>query len=166
MDARTEAGTDAASSPRTKPLIQPLCLSHGTITCRSLAASRPFYEDFLGFDCVRHTERGILLRRGGYLAIVCLEVGEHVKPVDRQHHWGLDLESREAVDRALELAHQYKDRYGIQRISRITGHHGTYAFYFMDLDGNHWEFQYTGGGLEPGTRHYDTFFARGDVVPM
>lgn len=141
----------------TAPLNRPTVLSHGTITCRSLAASRPFYEEFLGFDVVRHTQRGVLLRKGGYCAIVCLEVGDHVKPVDRQHHWGLDLASQEEVDRALALAHKHKAKYGIQSISRITTHHGTYSFYFKDLDGNFWEFEYAGDG------RYDEMFAQGDV---
>ncbi len=145
------------------PLNRPTILSHGTITCRDLAAARKFYEEFLGFDVVQHTERGLLLRKGGYCSIVCLEVGDHVKPVDRQHHWGLDLASREEVDRALELAHRYKDRYGINQISRITTHHGGYSFYFRDLDGNYWEFQYVGHGQDKGEGRYDSFFARGDV---
>ena len=155
---------DTAIREKIEPLNKPVMLSHGTITCRSLAASRPFYEEFLGFECVRHTHRGVLLRKGGYCAIVCLEVGEHVRPVDRQHHWGLDLASTEEVDRALALAHELKDKYGIQWISRITQHHGTYSFYFRDLDDNYWEFQYVGGGQESGKGRYDEFFARGDVT--
>jgi catechol 2,3-dioxygenase-like lactoylglutathione lyase family enzyme len=144
-------------------LNRPIMLSHGTITCRDLAASRRFYEEFLGLDVVQHTERGLLLRKSGYCVIVCLEVGDHVKPVDRQHHWGLDLGSREDVDRALALAHVHKDRYGIHQISRITDHHGGYSFYFRDLDGNYWEFQYVGHGQDRGEGRYDGFFARGDV---
>jgi len=140
-------------------------LSHGTITCRDLAASRRFYEEFLGLDCVQHNPRGILLRKGGYCVIVCLQVGDHVKPVDRQHHWGIDLASQEEVDRALALAHEHKEKYGIQRISRITAHHGTYSFYFKDLDGNYWEFQYVGGGQMSGAGRYDEFFAQGDIAP-
>jgi catechol 2,3-dioxygenase-like lactoylglutathione lyase family enzyme len=146
-----------------EPLIKPIILSHGTITCRSIAASRPFYEEFLGFECVRHTHRGLLLRKGGYCAIVCLEVGDHVKPVDRQHHWGLDLGSKEEVDRALALAHELKDKYGLSSISRITEHHGAYSFYFKDLDGNYWEFEYAGEGQLNGDGRFDEMFDRGDV---
>ena len=149
--------------PRVVPLNRPVILSHGTITCRNLAASRRFYEEFLGLDCVQHVERGLLLRKGGYCSIVCLEVGDHVKPVDRQHHWGIDLASRAEVDRALSLAHEHKDKYGIERISRITEHHGDYSFYFTDLDGNYWEFQYAGLGQGAGDGRYDQLFAHGDV---
>jgi catechol 2,3-dioxygenase-like lactoylglutathione lyase family enzyme len=156
--------TETATAERVEPLNKPVMLSHGTITCRNLAASRRFYEEFLGLETVQHTERGILLRKGCYLAIVCLEVGDHVKPVDRQHHWGLDLASRAEVDRALALAHELKDKYGIHQISRITDHHGGYSFYFRDLDANYWEFQYVGGGQTTGEGRYDNFFARGDVT--
>ncbi len=162
------AGAEGDATPaegRVAPLNRPVILSHGTITCRNLAASRRFYEEFLGLDCVQHVPRGLLLRKGGYCAIVCLEVGDHVRPVDRQHHWGIDLGSREDVDRALALAHELKDRYGIHQISRITDHHGGYSFYFRDLDENYWEFQYVGRGQDCGEGHYDEYFARGDVGP-
>lgn len=159
-------GSDDKSRSHSNTLLnRPVMLSHGTITCRNLAASRRFYEEFLGLDCVRHVERGLLLRKGGYCAIVCLEVGDHVKPVDRQHHWGIDLASREEVDRALALAHEHQEKYGIQKISRITEHHGDYSFYFKDLDGNYWEFQYAGAGQGSGEGRYDKFFAQGDVAP-
>src|SRR5581483_7194492 len=101
--AMSNTVSDTSLKPKIAPLNKPVMLSHGTITCKNLAASRRFYEEFLGFDVVQHTERGVLLRKGGCCSIVCLEVGEHVKPVDRQHHWGLDLASREEVDRALAL---------------------------------------------------------------
>jgi catechol 2,3-dioxygenase-like lactoylglutathione lyase family enzyme len=159
----SEAALADAATETPMPLNRPLVLSHGTITCRDLAQSRRFYEEFLGLDVVQHTERGLLLRKGGYCSIVCLEVGDHVKPVDRQHHWGLDLGSRAAVDRALALAHELKDIYGIHQISRITTHHGGYSFYFRDCDGNYWEFQYVGLGQDEGAGRYDEFFARGDV---
>ena len=130
VSAEGSAGSDEAShGAPARPMNRPVMLSHGTITCRDLAASRRFYEEFLGLECVRHVERGLLLRKGGYCSIVCLEVGDHVKPVDRQHHWGIDLASREEVDRALALAHEHKEKYGIQRISRITERHGDYSFY-------------------------------------
>ena len=69
---------DTALTDKVAPLNKSVMLSHGTITCKSLAASRRFYEEFLGLDVVQHTERGVLLRKGGYCVIVCLEVGEHV----------------------------------------------------------------------------------------
>ncbi|HXQ52731.1 MAG TPA: VOC family protein [Stellaceae bacterium] len=147
------------------PLNRPRMLSHGTLQCRSLAISRPFYEDFLGLEVVQHTDRGVLLRKGGYLVIVCIERGERAVGIGRLNHWGLDLATKEDVDRAFALAHELKDKYELKKISRITTHHGTYSFYFQDRDGNWWEFQYVGGGQGAGTGRYDLAFARGDFVP-
>jgi hypothetical protein len=113
---------------------------------------------------VRHAQKAMMLRKGGYFGLVCLEKGKNVRPVGVGNHWGLDLASRAEVDRARELALEHKDKYGIQKVMRITDMHGTYAFYFQDRDGNWWEFQYTGDGQERGEGRYDKHFARGDVA--
>ena len=96
--------------------------------------------------------------------LVCLEKGKNVRPVGVGNHWGLDLASREEVDRAHELAIAHKEKYGIQKVMKITDMHGTYAFYFQDRDGNWWEFQYSGDGQERGEGRYDKHFARGDIA--
>jgi catechol 2,3-dioxygenase-like lactoylglutathione lyase family enzyme len=162
-DVKDPVQQPAEKYQKLEPLVQAVSLSHGTITCKDLQASRRFYQEFLGLDVVHHTQRGVLLRKGGYCSIVCLEVGDHVKPVDRQHHWGIDLASVEDVDKAYELAHELKDKYGIHQISRITDHHNSYSFYFRDLDENYWEFQYVGGGQLTGEGRYDEMFKRGDI---
>jgi hypothetical protein len=89
---------------------------------------------------------------------VCLQAGDRVRPLRVGNHWGIDLDSKEDVDRAHELALQYQEEYGIQKVHQCTGMHGTYGFYFQDLDGNWWEFQYQPDG------RYDEQFERGDVV--
>jgi catechol 2,3-dioxygenase-like lactoylglutathione lyase family enzyme len=157
---------EGAAKPRVTPLNQPKIFSHGTLECHNLAASRPFYEEFLGLDCVRHAKKAMMLRKGLYFGLVCLEKGARVRPVGVGNHWGMDLGTKEEVDRAHALAIEHKERYGIQKVMRITEMHGTYAFYFQDLDGNWWEFQYVGEGQENGTGRYDKHFARGDVVDM
>ena len=141
---------------------RPVRISHGTLECVSLAASRPFYEEFLGLEVVRHGPISMLLRKGGYWSIVCLQVGrpDRIKPVGVRNHWGIDLESREAVEAAHAKAIAMKDKYGIKKVAKITDNHGTYAFYFQDRDGNWWEFQHVDEG------RYDKFFARGDIVEM
>jgi catechol-2,3-dioxygenase len=152
------------TAKKSEALNRPKIFSHGTLECRSLDESRPFYEEFLGLDCVRHAQKAMMLRKGGYFGLVCLEKGKNVRPVGVGNHWGLDLASREEVERARELAIEHKDKYGIQKVMRITDMHGTYAFYFQDRDGNWWEFQYTGEGQERGDGRYDKHFARGDVA--
>lgn len=159
--------TTVAEQPARKQvaaLNRPKIFSHGTLECRSLEESRPFYEEFLGLDCVRHAKKAMMLRKGGYFGLVCLEKGKNVRPVGVGNHWGIDLGSREEVDRARELAIAHKEKYGIQKVMRITDMHGTYAFYFQDRDGNWWEFQFTGDGQERGEGRYDKHFARGDVA--
>jgi catechol 2,3-dioxygenase-like lactoylglutathione lyase family enzyme len=149
------------STNRVTPLITPMRLSHGTMECRSLAESRPFYEEFLGLECVQHGPRSMLLRRGGYWSIVCIEVGDKVHPMGLWNHWGLDLSSSDEVMQAHELAHAHKDRFGLEKITQVGIRHGTYQFHFRDRDGNWWEFQYVGEEAR-----YDRLFREGDVVPM
>jgi catechol 2,3-dioxygenase-like lactoylglutathione lyase family enzyme len=146
-------------------LNRPRMISHGTLECRSFAQSRPFYEEFLGLDCVHHARRAMMLRKGGYWAIVCLEVGEHVRTLKVGNHWGIDLESRADVDRAHALALEHKEKYGLQKVMKITDMHGTYGFYFLDRDGNWWEFQYAGEGQGAGNGRYDQHYAKGDLAP-
>src|ERR1700749_5045131 len=98
------AGNDLAGKPKVEPLNKPKLFSHGTLECRNLAASRPFYEEFLGLDCVRHAKKAMMLRKGLYFDLVCLEKGERVRPVGVGNHWGIDLATKEEVDRAHELA--------------------------------------------------------------
>jgi len=158
--------SEKSVKPRVTPLNRPKIFSHGTLECKNLADSRPFYEEFLGLECVRHATKAMMIRKGGYFGLVCLEKGKNVRPVGVGNHWGIDLATKEEVDRARELALQYKEKYGIQKVMRITEMHGTYAFYFQDRDGNWWEFQYVGDGQETGAGRYDKHYARGDVVDM
>ena len=47
-------------------LVNTTRFSHGTLECHDLAASRRFYEEFLGLECVRHGKPpAILVRKGG-----------------------------------------------------------------------------------------------------
>ena len=141
------------------PLITPLRLSHGMMQCRSFAASRPFYEEFLGLECVRHGAGRMLLRKGGYWSIVCMEVGEAVRPTGVLNRWGLDLHSPEQVRQAYELAHKHQARYGIAEITDLQIGETCHCFQFRDRDGNWWEFQYM---AEPD--RYDRLFAEGDAT--
>src|SRR5271170_7665781 len=97
---------------KVRPLNRPRMITHGTLECRSLAASRPFYEEFLGLECVHHAPRAMMLRKGGYWAIVCLEAGDRVRTLKVGNHWGIDMETRADVDRAHRLALEHKARYG------------------------------------------------------
>ena len=58
MDNTAERPPKSAVAPLNRPKI----FSHGTLECRSFRDSRPFYEEFLGLDCVRHAQKAMMLR--------------------------------------------------------------------------------------------------------
>ena len=138
-------------------IIETTMLSHGTLECRDLAASRRFYEEFLGLETVFHGARTMLIRKGGYWCVVCVNRGDKVRPVGPLNHWGVDVASREDVDKAHELAFQHQQTYGIQAVHQTRDQHGVYSFYLQDLDGNWWEIQ-----ALPEPELYDRLFERGD----
>jgi predicted lactoylglutathione lyase len=142
----------------TAPHMRPLRISHGTLSCQSFSKSRPLYEEFLGLECVQHEERAMLLTVDRQFVIVCIEVGDRSKGVDVLRHWGLDVDSREKVDRMHQLALENKEHYGIRKILNVTDQHGAYSFYFEDRDGNWWEIQYV-----VGLDHIQ-LFTRGDFT--
>ena len=141
-------------------VVKPMILSHGTLGVIDLAESKRFYTEFLGLDCVRHTERGLNIRKGGYWSVVCLEIGEKAESTRVYNHWGLDVASREEVDAAYAKALELQEEYGIRRVNKIRLQHGDYAFKLQDRDGNWWEIQHIEDPMK-----YDKRFARGDVIP-
>src|SRR5216683_1496648 len=140
-------------------VVKPMLLSHGTLMCKDLAKSRRFYEEFLGLEVVRHARPAMMLRlkTGMYVVAVC--IGEKVSDQHVLTHWGVNVATREEVDRAHAEATRLKEKYGIRKINKVLERHGAYAFYFQDLDNNWWEIQH-----EP--RAIDDFFDRGDIVDM
>lgn len=134
-------------------VVKPLMLTHGTMECRDLAESRKFYEEFLGLECVRHNPDGMHVRCGMKFSIVCLHVEKKVNELSMLNHWGLDVDSEEAVDTAHKAAVEMKDKYKIKSITDPVMRHGIYSFYLEDLDGNFWEIEYYDGG----SVHEDAF---------
>ena len=133
-------------------VLKPRMLSGGTMAATDLERSRRFYQEFIGFETVRHKPDALLLRDGNhiygdhpywYIEVVEREAIDHPQHV--LNHWGVDLQDEAAVDRCHALAHTHKDRYGIRKIQRVGLQHGAYSFYLMDLDSNWWEFEAYGG---------------------
>lgn len=148
--------TMSADLPVHEP-VRPLKLSHGTLTCRDLDASRRFYEEFLGLECVRHQRQAMVVTHGREWAIVCVQIGDKVAPRPVLHHFGIDVASAAEVDRAHAVATERCEEFGLLKIQTVAHQHGTYAFYLQDRDFNWWEIQHTGG------YDYAALFARGDV---
>ncbi len=133
-------------------------LSHGTMECYDLRNSRRFYEEFLGLECVRHVRTAMALRCGLRFHIICLEVGQTLKPVSQKNHWGIDVGSAEEVERIQKAATEMKDHYELRTVTNCVKQHGVYSFYIEDMDHNWWEIQYY-----DGTQH-DDLFDFGDQV--
>jgi predicted lactoylglutathione lyase len=133
-------------------VIKPYVLSHGTLECYSLKESRKFYEEFLGLECARHARPAMVIRCGLKFHIVCVEVGDAVHPCSVLNHWGIDVQSKEAVDEAYANAIKFKDKYRIRQVLNVVAQHGVYSFYLEDLDHNWWEIQHY-----PSFQHDDMF---------
>jgi catechol 2,3-dioxygenase-like lactoylglutathione lyase family enzyme len=152
---------DAITDPKNQgSVLHPYMISHGTLECRSLAKSRRFYEEFLGLECVVHSPTSMAIRCGLKFHITAVEVGDALHPGNLLNHWGLDLESRDAVDKAYADIIAEKERYGIAEVKQPTDRHGVYSFYLQDLDGNWWEIQHYDGFL------HDDIFDFGDQYAL
>ena len=164
MSITTEMISDAVVDPGEhqdrKSVIKPYVMSHGTLECRNMKETRKFYEEFLGLECVRHCIPAMVIRCGLKFHVVCVEVGDKIKPVSLLNHWGVDVESKEKVDEAYQNALKFKDKYKIKQVMKPVLQHGVYSFYMEDLDHNWWEIQNT-----PGFAH-DDLFEFGDRFSM
>lgn len=137
-------------------VVKPYALTHGTCECYDLQATRKFYEEFLGMECIRHAPPGMVMRCGMKFHIVCLEVGDAVRPCTISNHWGLDVRTRKEVDIAHTRLNELKDVYGIKTIMPVQQQHGVYSFYFEDMNHIWWEIEHYDGFL------HDDFFDFGD----
>ncbi len=151
--------TDAVVTTRNdQSVVRGEYLSHGTMECYDLRRSRRFYEEFLGLECVRHVRTAMALRCGLRFHIICLEVGQALKPVSQKNHWGIDVGSAEEVTRIHKAATELKSHYELRTVTPCVKQHGVYSFYIEDVDHNWWEIQYY-----DGTQH-DDLFDFGDQV--
>ena len=141
-----------ADTDNAKSVVKPYVMSHGTMECYSLKESRKFYEDFLGLECVRHARPAMVVRCGLKFHIVAVEVGSAVHPQNVLNHWGLDVGSKEEVDRVHKEAIKNKEKYKIRQVLPVVMQHGVYSFYLEDLDHNWWEIQHY-----PGFQNEDLF---------
>ena len=117
MAATAELIHDPIVEPNNKnSVVKPYVMSHGTLECFSLKESRKFYEEFLGLECVRHAKPAMVVRCGLKFHVVCVEVGDAVHPCSVLNHWGIDVQSKEAVDEAHANAIKFKEKYKIRQV--------------------------------------------------
>lgn len=139
------------------PLVSPELLSHGTIECSDIAATRRFLNEFLGVDVVRPLPEAQYLWKGGPWSVVCVCVEDsEAKEQDPRNHFKLSVGSADAVAAAHEAAIAHKDAYGIRQIGEIEKSAGACAFKLQDLNRVWWEI------TTVDQSYYDRLFAAGD----
>lgn len=154
-----------------QPLVNAVTINRGSMASTDLTAARPFYEEFLGLECVRTAADRMFVRipangggkerrTGDYCLIEVHQTNEIQYPQNVLNHWGIDVPTREDVDRIHAAAHKYKDKYGLRRIMKVRMQHGVYGFYFEDRDFNWWEIEQRDAG-----RTHAPLFMAGDKYP-
>jgi catechol-2,3-dioxygenase len=113
-------------------------LSHGTLESRDLEKTRAFYEQCLGLQTIRTSPVSLMIRLGGDNTIAVVQ-NPRKPDMPLLNHNGLDVATREDVDQCHALLETEKEKWGLTKITRPADQHGTYSFYFSDLDGNWWE---------------------------
>jgi catechol 2,3-dioxygenase-like lactoylglutathione lyase family enzyme len=138
-----------------QPVLSTRFFSHATLTCRDIEKSRRFYTEFLGLDVVRTSPISLATRLGGDTVIVVVQNANKAEH-PRQNHNGLDVATREEVDRSHAIALEQQEAWGIKRVTRPVEQHGTYSFMIVDLDDNWWEILVNPEG------GYSWMFAKGE----
>ena len=175
MAKETSATTTQSPPPnqdKPEPALRTRFMSHGTLACKDIDATRKFYEEFLGLEVIRTSEISLLVRLGGRHVYAVVKTD---KPQEMPflNHNGLDVATEAEVDRAHKLVTEQAEKWGLHRISRPFVQHGTYSFYFWDADENCWEILcnpedgYTWlfeKGDQDGMGHLDTRFARPEAT--
>ena len=114
-------------------------LSHGTLESKDLEKARAFYTEFLGLEVVRTSPISLLIRLGGPNTIAVVEQKNRDEQMNMLNHNGLDVETQEEVDAAYETVVAEAEQWGLHKFSKPKLQHGTYSFFFWDMDDNCWE---------------------------
>lgn len=128
------------SQQKVAPALKLNYYSHATLECKNIKRTREFFEEFLGLETVQMADISFWSRLGGSTAIVVVQ-----SPTDTTHkmsflhHNGLDVATEAEVDECYEIVKRDAEKWNISKVSKPTVQHGTYAFYFWDLDDNAWE---------------------------
>jgi catechol 2,3-dioxygenase-like lactoylglutathione lyase family enzyme len=140
-------------------MIKPELLSHGTIECADIAATRRFLTEFLGVDVVRPLPEAQYLWKGGPWSVVCVCIeGAEAKDQGPQNRFRLSVASAAEVDAAHGAALVQKDSYGIRAVAPIEQRGGIRSFRLQDLNKHWWE-------ITSATQsHYDDMFRQGDTA--
>lgn len=151
-----------------RPLLKTRFLSHGTLECRDIAATRRFYEEVLGLEVVQQAPIALFVRLGSRHCYAVVETGnENAHAMSLMNHNGIDLGSEQEVRNAYDTLLAVRERYGIRKLTKPVRQHGTFSFYLQDLDGNWWEICHLpDGGYAFRFEHAQTdLTGRDDLTP-
>jgi catechol-2,3-dioxygenase len=113
-------------------------LSHGTLEARELERTREFYEGCLGLETIRTSPISLMIRLGGDNTIAVVQNPKKAEMALLNHN-GLDVATRAEVDECHRILEEGKEKWGLKKLTKPADQHGTYSFYFCDLDDNWWE---------------------------
>jgi len=146
---------------RKQPALSLRFLSHGTLECKNIDRTRQFYEEFFGFEVVRPSKISLWIRLGGqHIYVVVQSSKPEELGMGFLNHNGIDVWTEEEVDQAYKVVCEQAQTWGLHKISKPTVQHGTYSFYFWDMDENCWEI------LSNPEGGYTWMFERGDQEGM
>src|ERR1700748_1431885 len=136
----------------TTSLVNSELLSHGTLECNDIAATRRFLNEFLGIDVIRPLPEAQYLWKGGPWSVVCVRVDGEQKEQGPQNRFKLAVASAADVDAAHAAATQHKDEYGIRQVEGVEEKHGLRSFRLQDMNKVWWEI------ANLTQKHYDDAF--------
>jgi hypothetical protein len=143
----------------TTPLLQNETLSHGTVECSDMVATRRFLTEFLGLDIHRPVKEAQYMYKGGPWTVVCVCVdGGEAKDQTQDNLFKLAVATPSEVDAAHEAAVRCKDEFGIRKVDDVTERDGQRSFRLQDLNFTWWEIVNTDIG------YYDAMFDKGDYT--
>lgn len=135
-------------------------MSHGTLEVYDIVKSADFYQRFLGLEFVGTSPISGMVRLGGQFTYVVVQ-GNKGRPMPYTNHNGIDVETRDDVDRCHELCLSYKKEFELKGITKPIFQHDVYGFYFRDRDANWWEIlQNPPGGY---TERFESYRERGPL---
>lgn len=129
-----------ATDENVKPALDLKFYSHATLEARDIKFTRRFFKEFLGFQVVQMADVSFWARLGGDQIIVVVQSPTGKKAdMPFLNHNGLDVRTEAEVDAAWEIVQRDAEKWGLKKITRPAIQHGTYCFYFFDVDDNCWE---------------------------
>jgi catechol 2,3-dioxygenase-like lactoylglutathione lyase family enzyme len=132
--------TECESAGQVEPALKLNFYSHATLDCRDIQHTRRFFQEFLGFETVQMADQSFWARLGGNQIIVVVQSPNGKKgDMPFLNHNGLDVGTEAEVDNAHAVVKRDAEKWGLKKITRPVVQHGTYCFYFWDMDDNAWE---------------------------